>query len=200
MDKKIYTKKESFRNTWMIIGLGILLLVLLWLWSVQWKNGVVFLVYGVLLGVGIWQTMESLKWRKKHQMCVETQVPQKGWIVDCVSETVMHHRGRGQRYEEYLYYLVVEMYLPGLTDPVTIRSDAYTWPVYQNLASADVNVYPSDTDAGYTLDGFQYKSDKSQPDILPSSLRKSLPEKKIDIWTAAFLITVLVISVTNKFL
>ena len=61
MDKKIYTKKESLRNTWMIIGLAILLLVLLWLWSVHWKNGVVFLVYGVLLGVGIWQTMESLK-------------------------------------------------------------------------------------------------------------------------------------------
>lgn len=200
MSKEIYTKKESLQNTWKIVGLAVYLCAFLLIGSFSWKNGIIYLAYGVLLGLGIWQTMEALRWRKKHQMCVETQVPQKGWIVDCVSETISHYRGRGLRYEEVLYYLMVEMYLPGLAEPVTIRSDAYTWPVYQNLASADVNVYPSDTDAGYTLDGFQYKSDKSQPDILPSSLRKSLPEKKIDIWTAAFLITVLVISVTNKFL
>ena len=199
MQKKIYTKKESLRNTWTIVGVGILLLLLLWLWSVHWKNGVIFLAYGVLLGLGIWQTMESMKWRKKHQHCMETQIPNKGWIVDCVSETVIHRRGRGRRYEEYLYHLIVEMYLPGSAEPVIIRSDAYTWPVYQALASADVNVYPLDTESGYILDGFRYKSDENQPDILPTSLRKSLPKKNIDIWTVAFLVTVLVISVTNKF-
>ena len=199
MSKKIYTKKESLQNTWKIVGLAVYLCAFLLIGSFSWKNGIIYLAYGVLLGLGIWQTMEALRWRKRHQMCVETQVPQKGWIVDCVSETVSHYRGKGLRYEEYLYYLVVEMYLPGLTEPVTIRSDAYTWPVYQALSSADVNVYSSETEEGYTLDGFHYKTHKSDQDILPQSLRKTLPYRKIDIKVAALLFTIMVIVILERF-
>ena len=199
MGRKIYTKKESLQNTWKIVGLAVYLCAFLLIGSFSWKNGIIYLAYGVLLGLGIWQTMEALRWRKAHQRCVETQVPQKGWIVDCVSETITHYRGRGLRYKEHLYYLVVEMYLSGLTEPVTIRSDAYTWPVYQSLASADVNVYSSETEAGYTLDGFHYKSHESEQDILPQTLRKTLPEKEIDIEVVAILLVVMVLVILQRF-
>lgn len=84
----------------------------------------------------------------------------------------------------YLYYLVVEFYPQGSETPVTIRSDAYTWPVYQALSSPEVDVYKSDTESGYTLDGFQYKTDKNQPDILPESVWKALPAPDVDsgVW------------------
>jgi len=84
----------------------------------------------------------------------------------------------------YEYYLVVEIYPQGSESPVTIKSDAYTWPVYQALSSPEVDVYTSDTESGYILDGFQYKTDKNEPDILPESVWKSLPAPDVDpgVW------------------
>lgn len=199
MSRKIYTKKESLNNTWKIIGMAIFTTLILVIGNFSWKNGIIYLTYLIMLGLGIWQTTDALKWRKRHQTCVETQMPQKGWIVGCVSETIYHYRGRGRRYIEYVYYLDVETYLPGLTELVTIRSDAYTWPVYQALSSPEVDVYYSDTEGGYTLDGFQYKIDRSEPDILPESLRKSLPDKMVDIWVTSILFTLLVITVLYRY-
>ena len=44
------------------------------------------------------------------------------------------------------------------------------WQTTEALSSPEVDVYYSDTEAGYTLDGFQYKADSNEPDILPESL------------------------------
>ncbi len=57
-------------------------------------------------------------------------------------------------------------------------------PVYRALSSPEVDVYKSDTESGYILDGFQYKTDKNAPDILPESVWKSLPAPDVDsgVW------------------
>ena len=146
-----------------------------------------------------WQTVEAMQWRKKHQMCMETQTPQKGWIVDCDCEEIIHRTSRGS-YTEYRYYLIVEIYPQGLSTPVDIRSDAYAWPVYQALSSPEVDVYYSDTEAGYTLDGFQYKNDYSEPDILPESLRKSLSSKSVENVIFCIILFLLLLTVRYKYL
>lgn len=181
MRRKIYTRKESLKITWVILGVIVWLCALGWVAPFFWKETKMYVAVLILTGWGILHMAQALKRRKKHQMCVATQTPQKGRIVDCIGETktrwVIHLNGLAT---EYLYYLVVEMYPQGQATPVSIRSDAYTWPVYQELASTEVDIYESDTESGYTLDGFQYKSDKTEPDILPESLRKSLPGSDYD--------------------
>ena len=147
----------------------------------------------------IWQTVEALQWRKRHRMCMETQSPRKGRIIDCDCEEIIHRTARGS-FTEYRYYLVVEIYPQGLSIPMDIRSDAYTWPVYQVLSSPEVDVYYSDTEAGYTLDGFQYKSDKSEPDILPESLRKSLPGSGVGSVVFCIVLFLLLLTVRYKYL
>ena len=92
------------------------------------------------------------------------------------------------------------MYIQGLSTPVTVQSDAYPWPVYQALSSPDVDVYYSDTESGYTLDAFQYKFDKGEPDILPESLRKSLPSKEIEGWFFLVIFLLLLLTVRNRYL
>jgi len=188
MSKTIYTKKESFGITWEKLGiLGILAVIcvvgrglpLSWRMIVTY---VVLLVFVTYLMWEIWQTREMLQRRKKHRLCLTTQTPQKGRIVDCVGKkNFWVLRGFRMAYE---YYLVVEIYPQGSESPVTIKSDAYTWPVYQALSSPEVDVYTSDTESGYILDGFQYKTDKNEPDILPESVWKSLPAPDVDpgVW------------------
>jgi len=186
MHRKIYTRKESFRITWVILAGLVLLCVFGGLLPSFWESGMLYLGLLSFLVWGTWQTAETMKWRKKHRMCMATQSPQRGRIVDCVCETTTRFNRRVPS-TEYLYYLVVEIGSNGLSIPATIRSDAYTWPVYQALTSPEVDVYDSDTESGYTLDGFQYKSDKNAPDILPESLRNSLPGRDVDAgaWVVA---------------
>ena len=181
MNKKIYTKKESFGVTWEKLGILALLCFCGFFYPFSWKKIVIcvlLLVFIVYLAWELWQTREMLQRRKKHQMCLATQTPQKGRIVDCVgTKNFWVLRGFNMAYQ---YYLVVELYPQGSETPVTIRSDAYTWPVYRALSSPEVDVYTSDTESGYTLDGFQYKTDKNAPDILPEAVWKALPAPDVD--------------------
>ena len=181
MNKTLYTKKESFGVTWEKLGILALLCMAAFLYPSSWRKTVSVLFLLIFLGClawELWQTREVLQRRKKHQMCLTTQTPQKGRIVDCVgTKNFWILRGLNMAYQ---YYLVVEICPQGSEAPVTIRSDAYTWPVYRALSSAEVDVYTSDTESGYTLDGFQYKTDKSEPDILPESVWKALPAPDVD--------------------
>ena len=199
MRRKIYTKKESLQIIWSLFGMGILWGVFLLLGGYELRNGAVYLGYLILFFVGIGQAMEAMQWRKRHQECMVTQTPQKGQIVDCICETIYHRRVRGS-YTEYHYYLIVELYVQGLIMPIRIQSDAYPWPVYQTLSSPEVDVYYSDTDSGYTLDGFQYKTDKSEPDILPESLRNSLPSKGVESWVIIIIFLLLLLTVRGKYM
>ena len=199
MRRKIYTKKESLKNTWVILGISVVFSLYFLFNSRYWENGMTYLALLIGAGCMIWQTVEALQWRKKHQMCMETQTPRKGWIVDCDCEVIRHRSPRAS-YTEYRYYLIVEIYPQGLSTPMDIRSDAYTWPVYQALSSPEVDVYYSDTEAGYTLDGFQYKADNSEPDILPESLRKSLPGRGVGTVIFCIVLLVLLLTVRYKYL
>jgi hypothetical protein len=198
MRRKIYTKKESILFEPDILGLIVVVFFCAVMTNVDQNNGVFYLMYLILIGLWIWKTVEALHSRKKHKKCVETQIPQKGQIVDCICETIYHRRARGS-YTEYRYYLIVEMYIQGLSTPVTVQSDAYPWPVYQALSSPEVDVYYSDTESGYTLDAFQYKSDKSESDILPELLRKSLPSKGIESWFIVIIFLLMLLTVRYRY-
>ncbi|MBR6526497.1 MAG: hypothetical protein IKT45_00955 [Lachnospiraceae bacterium] len=198
MVRKIYTKKESLQKVSQLIVLTIAAVLYHVLGFQGMVDGVFYLMYLVLGGLGIWQLVEALRWRKKHRICLETQTPQKGWIVDCIGETI-YHRTIRSGYTEYRYYLLVDIYVKGLSTPITIQSDAYPRPVYQDLSSPEVDVYESDTEAGYTLDGFQYKYSADEPDILPESLRKQLPIKELDSWVFLVAFILLLLTVANKY-
>ena len=50
MRRKIYTKKESLKNTWLILGICVVLCMYFLFDSRFWENGMTYL--GLLLGVG----------------------------------------------------------------------------------------------------------------------------------------------------
>ena len=72
---------------------------------------------------------------------------------------------KGRTYDEYEYTLIIEVYDDMSYAPIQIRSDVYSWTVYEVLASPEVDVYPDDSGWHYTIDGFQYKEHRSDAGI-----------------------------------
>lgn len=198
MVRKIYTKKESLEKVSEIMALFVAAVLYHVLGFRGVVDGAFYLAYLILGSLGIWQLIKALRCRRKHRLCMESQTPQKGWIVDCIGEAIYHPTLRGG-YTVYRYYLLVDIHVKGLNTPITIQSDAYPRPVYQSLSSPEVDVYVSDTESGYTLDGFQYKYDSDEPDILSESLRKSLPIKELNSWVFLAAFVLLLLTVANKY-
>lgn len=174
---KIYTKKEDLGNISKLIAL-----LLAWCGAFLVANdGSRQTWLSCAAGVCIisiviyFQARQGVRYRRNHRECVRQNTPYKGIIIDCKAEKKVY-RVRNGKNVEYSYYLIVSVQLPWDPYPVTIKSDAYTKPVYQLLASPKVDVYQSDTESGYTIDGFVYKRWANEPDILPETLRAELPD------------------------
>ena len=91
--------------------------------------------------------------------------PKKGRIISYERQTQRKMNAKGRTYDEYEYTLIIEVYDDMSYAPIQIRSDVYSWPVYEVLASPEVDVYPDDSGWHYTIDGFQYKEHRSDAGI-----------------------------------
>lgn len=125
----------------------------------------VFAVAGLMPAVIAIRNIEkAIYYRKLHRQAMN-RPPKKGRIISYERQTQRKMNAKGRTYDEYEYTLIIEVYDDMSYAPIQIRSDVYSWPVYEVLASPEVDVYPDDSGWHYTIDGFQYKEHRSDAGI-----------------------------------
>lgn len=125
----------------------------------------VFAVAGLMPAVIAIRNIEkAIYYRKLHRQAMN-RPPKKGRIISYERQMQRKMNAKGRTYDEYEYTLIIEVYDDMSYAPIQIRSDVYSWPVYEVLASPEVDVYPDDSGWHYTIDGFQYKEHRSDAGI-----------------------------------
>lgn len=125
----------------------------------------VFAVAGLMPAVIAIRNIEkAIYYRKLHRQAMN-RPPKKGRIISYERQMQRKMNAKGRTYDEYEYTLIIEVYDDMSYAPIQIRSDVYSWPVYEVLASPEVDVYPDDSGWHYTIDGFRYKKHRSDAGI-----------------------------------
>ncbi len=179
MRRKIWTKQESFT------GVGMeLLFVLIWYGAIgrslasspgQLGLLAIFLVAGLLPLVNACSRIRrACYYRRLHRQYMQ-RPPKRGRIVSCERRDSLVRGSKGRYHTQHEYILVVELLNDGAFEPVQVRSEPYTWPVYRVLGSPEVDVYTDETGWHYILDGFRYKEHRSDPGILRESSYDRVP-------------------------
>ena len=137
----------------------------------------VFAVAGLMPAVIAIRNIEkAIYYRKLHRQAMN-RPPKKGRIISYERQTQRKMNAKGRTYDEYEYTLIIEVYDDMSYAPIQIRSDVYSWPVYEVLASPEVDVYPDDSGWHYTIDGFQYKKHRSDAGIFQGNAWEKGPER-----------------------
>lgn len=136
-----------------------------------------FAVAGIMPGVIAIQKMQkAFYYRKLHRQAMN-RMPEKGRIISYERQIQKRMNSKGRGYDEYEYILIIEIYDNISYAPKQIRSEAYSWPVYELLASPEVDVYTDDSGWHYTIDGFQYKKHRNDEGIFKQSAWEKGPER-----------------------
>lgn len=171
--RKIRTKRESMDG-----ALTMLLFFIVWFSSIiqdvlssetPGTSILLLAVAGIIPGaLAFWEMQRAFYYRKLHRQAMN-QTPEKGRIVSYERQARKRTNSRGVVYDEYEYRLIIEIYDNISYTPRQIRSEPYSWPVYEVLASPEVDVYTDDSGWHYTIDGFQYKKHRKDEGIFKQS-------------------------------
>lgn len=119
---------------------------------------------------------KAVYYRRLHRQAMK-RPSKKGRIISYERQTQRKMNAKGRTYDEYEYTLIIEVYDDMSYAPIQIRSDVYSWPVYEVLASPEVDVYPDDSGWHYTVDGFRYKKHRSDAGIFQENAWEKGPER-----------------------
>lgn len=177
--RKIRTKRESMDGV-----------ITLFLFCAAWFSNIIqdilysgmsraslllFTAAGLIPAViTVQKIQKALYYRKLHRQAMNRR-PEKGKIISYERQIQKRTDFRGRVRNEYEYTLIIEIYDNVSYTPRQIRSEAYSWPVYEVLASPEVDVYTDDSGWHYTIDGFQYKNHRSDEGIFQQSAREREP-------------------------
>lgn len=205
MIRKIYTKQESFKNVsflilFTLIWYTTLLSSLLNRTSSSNLSLLIFLLAGLLPFITAVQNIkQTLYYRKLHRECMK-QRPQRGRITGCTCSSYQQRGSRGRTHTYYEYFLMVEVYDAQTLIPTTIKSEAYSWPVYKVLASPEVDVYTDESGWHYVIDGFRYKKSRREPDILDECAFDRAPVQSTQRVFSVLIVVIMVLMIFRSFL
>ena len=91
----------------------------------------VFAVAGLMPAVIAIRNIEkAIYYRKLHRQAMN-RPPKKGRIISYERQMQRKMNAKGRTYDEYEYTLIIEVYDDMSYAPIQIRSDVYSWPVYE---------------------------------------------------------------------
>lgn len=127
----------------------------------------VFLAAGLIpLYTAVTSIRRTLFYRKQRAEAIALGDVQTGWIRGVVRKDVPYYSGKNHvlRYHRY-YHLQVELGISPSGTPNLIESQGYRKPIHRYLGSARVSVYTDQSGWKHYLEDFQWKENKSDPDL-----------------------------------
>lgn len=177
LKRKIRTAEESMEGAVMTLAFaavwyGSLIRVAM---TAKQNTIFIFFIVGILpVYTGITIIRRALYYRKLHRE-YKKNPPSRGKIAGVVKELKADENSNRRTRRSYYYLLIDVGYQEGF-NPVRIKSDAYSFPVHEYLASPYVEVYDDKSGWHHAIDGFQLKRRKKDPGILLEN--GNVPEKE----------------------
>lgn len=130
-------------------------------------NYLIFLVAGLLPVFSLIRFSQSAySYRQQRREAIRLGNASPGRIINVIRKTESQGDGRNNRTYMHYYYLTVEIMNPETGIAMEFESSAYRIPVHRYLASPYVRVYTDETGWKHYIEGFQFKKNKHEPDIL----------------------------------
>lgn len=127
----------------------------------------IFIVAGLLPVYMVIQCARSAYfYRRERREAIRLGNVRPGRIVNVVRKIETYEDSNRRRQYHHYYYLTVEIMNLDTGIANEFESQAYRLPVHRYLSSPYVQVYTDETGWKHYIEGFQFKENKHEPDII----------------------------------